>query len=47
MLLFDSLSLQNARFDVGLVHVGFVVDEVAPGQVFLRVRRVFPIPIIP
>jgi hypothetical protein len=47
MLLFASLSLPNARFDVGVVHVGLVVDKVAPGQFFLRVLRVFPVRIIP
>jgi len=47
MLLFASLSLPNARFDVGLVHVGFVVDKLALGHVFLRVLRVLPARIIP
>jgi hypothetical protein len=29
-------------FDPGSVHVGFVVDKVAPGQVFLPSTSVFP-----
>jgi hypothetical protein len=29
------------------VHVGFVVDKVALGQVFLRVLRIFPVNFIP
>jgi hypothetical protein len=29
-------------FNPGSVHVGFMVDKVALGQVFLRVLRVFP-----
>jgi hypothetical protein len=31
----------------GSIHVGFVVDKVALGQVFLRVLRVSPANIIP
>jgi hypothetical protein len=31
----------------GSIHVGFVVDKVAPGQVFLRVLRFSPVNIIP
>jgi hypothetical protein len=29
------------------IHVGFVVDKVAPGQVFLRVLLFYPVNIIP
>ena len=31
------------RFDPGSVHIRFVVDEVALGEVFLAVRRFSPI----
>jgi hypothetical protein len=34
-------------FDPGSVHVGFVVDKVARGQVFLRVLRFSPVNFIP
>jgi hypothetical protein len=34
-------------FDPGLVHVGFVVDKVALGQVFPRVLRFYPVSFIP
>jgi hypothetical protein len=34
-------------FDPELVHVEFVVDEVALGQVFLRVLRFSPVSFIP
>jgi hypothetical protein len=34
-------------FDPGLVHVRFVVDKVALGQVFLRVLRFSPVNFIP
>jgi hypothetical protein len=34
-------------FDPGSVHVGFVVDKVALGQVFPRVLRFFPVNFIP
>jgi hypothetical protein len=34
-------------FDPGLVHVGFVVDKVALGQVFPRVLRFSPVNLIP
>jgi hypothetical protein len=34
-------------FDPGSVHVGFVVDKVALGQVFLRVLRFLPVSFIP
>jgi hypothetical protein len=37
----------TAGFDPGSVHVGFVVDRVAPGQVFLRVLRFSPVNFIP
>jgi hypothetical protein len=36
------LSPRKPRFDPGSVHVEFVVDKVALGQVFLRVLRFFP-----
>jgi hypothetical protein len=42
-----SLSPQRPRFIPGSVHVGFVVDKVALGEVFLRVLRFFPVDIIP
>jgi hypothetical protein len=32
---------------LGSIHVGFVVDKVALGQVFLRVLRFSPVDIIP
>jgi hypothetical protein len=41
------LSPRIPRFSTGLVHVGFVVDKVALGQVFLQVFRIFPVNIIP
>jgi hypothetical protein len=34
-------------FDPGSVHVGFVVDKVALGQVFPRVLRFSPVDFIP
>jgi hypothetical protein len=34
-------------FDPGSVHVGFVVDKVALGQVFPRVLRFSPVSFIP
>jgi hypothetical protein len=34
-------------FDPGLIHVGFVVDKVTLGQVFLRVLRFSPVNFIP
>jgi hypothetical protein len=34
-------------FNIGSVHVGFVVDKVAWGQVFLRVLRFSPVNFIP
>jgi hypothetical protein len=37
----------EARFDFGSVHVGFVVDKVALGQVFPRVLRCSPVSLIP
>jgi hypothetical protein len=42
-----SLSPQRPRFIPGSVNVGFVVDKVALGEVFLRVLRFFPVHIIP
>jgi hypothetical protein len=35
------------KFDPGLVHVGFVVDKVVVGQIFLRVLRFSPVNFIP
>jgi hypothetical protein len=35
------------RLDLGSVHIGFVVDEVALGQVFLQVLRLSPVIFIP
>jgi hypothetical protein len=40
------LSARRAGFDPGSVHVGFVVDKVALGQVFPRVLRFFPVSFI-
>jgi hypothetical protein len=34
--------IAEARFDPGLVHVGFVVDKMALGQVFTHSTSVFP-----
>jgi hypothetical protein len=42
-----SLPPRRPGFDPGSVHVGFVVDKVALGQVFLRVLRFFPVSFIP
>jgi hypothetical protein len=39
--------MKRPRFDPGLVHVGFVVDKVALGQVFSRVLRASPVSLIP
>jgi hypothetical protein len=39
-------SLQHG-FDSKLVHVEFLVDQVAIGQVFLRVHRFYPVSVIP
>jgi hypothetical protein len=41
------LSLQRAGFDPGSFHVGFVVDKVALGQVFLRVLQFSLVNFIP
>jgi hypothetical protein len=41
------LSPRRPGFDVGSVHVGFVVDKVALGQMFLRALRFFPVSFIP
>jgi hypothetical protein len=41
------LSPRRSGFDSGSVHVGFVVDKVALGQVFLQVLRFFPVNFIP
>jgi hypothetical protein len=37
------LALTVIKFDPGSVHVGFVVDSVALGQVFLRILRFSPV----
>jgi hypothetical protein len=39
--------LRRPGFDPGSVHVGSVMDKVAPGQVFLRVLRFSPVNFIP
>jgi hypothetical protein len=41
------LSLRRPGFAPGSIHVGFVVDRVAMGQVFLRVLRFSPVNNIP
>jgi hypothetical protein len=41
------LSPRRPGFDPGSVHVGFVVDKVALGQVFPRVLRFSPVDFIP
>jgi hypothetical protein len=41
------LSPQRPGFDPGSAHVGFVVDKLALGQVFLRVLRFSPVHVIP
>jgi hypothetical protein len=43
----ETLSPRSPGFDPGSVHVGFVVDKVALGQVFLRVLRSSPVNFIP
>ena len=45
--LVDGLSLRRPGFDLGSVHVGFVVDKVALWQVFPRVLRFSPVNCIP
>jgi hypothetical protein len=42
-----SLSPRRPGFDPGSVHVGFVVNKVALGQVFVRVLRFSPVSFIP
>jgi hypothetical protein len=44
---FTGLSPRRFGFDPGSVHVGFVVDKVALGQVFLRALRFSPASLIP
>jgi hypothetical protein len=39
--------LNVQQFDPGSIHVGFVVDKVALGQVFPRVLRFSPVNFIP
>jgi hypothetical protein len=41
------LSLRNPGIAPRSIHVGFMVDKVTLGQVFLRVLRFFPINTIP
>jgi hypothetical protein len=41
------LSPRRRGFDAGSVYVGFVVDKVVLGQVFLRVLRFSPVNFIP
>jgi hypothetical protein len=41
------LSPRRLGFDPGSVHVGFVLDKVVLGQVFLRVLRFSPVSFIP
>jgi hypothetical protein len=41
------LSPRRSRFAPGSIHVRFVVDKVALGQVFLGVLRFYPVSIIP
>jgi hypothetical protein len=41
------LSLQRQEFVPSSVHVAFVVERVALGQVFLKVLQFYPINIIP
>jgi hypothetical protein len=41
------LSPRRPGFDPGSVYVGFVVDQLALGQVFPRVLRFFPVSFIP
>jgi hypothetical protein len=44
--LVTGLSLQRLGFEPGSVHMGFA-DEVALGQIFLRVLQFYPVSIIP
>jgi hypothetical protein len=41
------LSPRRPGFAPGSIHMGFVVDKVALGQVFIRILRFFPVYIIP
>jgi hypothetical protein len=41
------LSTWRPGFEPGSVHMGFVVDKVALGQIFLRVLRHPPVNIVP
>jgi hypothetical protein len=45
--LIAGLSRRRSGFDPGSVHVGYVVDKMALGQVFLRVLRFPPVNFIP
>jgi hypothetical protein len=45
--LIAGLQTRRPGFYPGLVHVGFVVDKVALGQVFPRVLRFSPVNFIP
>jgi hypothetical protein len=44
---FSCLSPRKHGLDTGSLHEGFVVDEVAPQEVLLRVLRVYTLSIIP
>jgi hypothetical protein len=46
-LLAAGLPPRRPGFDPGSVHVGFVMDKVTLGQVFLRVLRFSPVSFIP
>jgi hypothetical protein len=41
------LSPRRPGSDPGSVHVGFLVDKMALGQIFPRVLRFFPVSLIP
>jgi hypothetical protein len=45
--LVTGLSPRRPGFAAGSIHVGFVVDKVKLGQVYLRVLRLYPVNIIP
>jgi hypothetical protein len=45
--LVGGLPPRRPEFDPGSVHMGFVVDKMALGQVFPRVLRFYPVNFIP
>jgi hypothetical protein len=45
--LVTSLSPRRPEFAPGSVHMGFVVDKVTLGQIFLRILRFTPVSVIP